>query len=484
MTQATKYTEIAANLDPNNLWYTQELAYMYYNQGKLEASEKNFAILVTKEPRNVDFLYGHAELLRRLNRQAEATTSFDRMEDQLGIIPEISIQKFDLYRSLKEDEKGIAEIQKARKVYPDELSLIGVLVDYYFSKNEISQAQDMLVALVKADPSNARANLALGDLYYRQFKKPEAYSHLKAAFVGEGVDLDTKMQVMVDLYNQQGVIDPELVELANTLITTYPLSAKPYSIMGDIRLKQNDSKEALKNYQKALQFEDDQFPLWNQVLMMEYELVQFDDLYKDARACSALFPNQPNVQLLYAIACNQLNRHQEAIDAVDIGKELVVNDPMTEAEFYGQKAEAQFALKKYNEGIASYEQALKIAPNNLLIKNNFALQLATANIQLSLAEKLINDVLAGNSENPEFLSTKGLILFRKNAFDEALKLFVQCQNSNPSEASYTEYVGDVYIKLGNSVKAIENWKKAQTLGSKNKVLNKKIETKTYVEAEY
>lgn len=482
MSQALNYTEIAAKIDPNNLWYTQELAYMYYNVGRLEESEKNFAALVKKEPRNVDFLYGHAELLRQLNRQAEAIESFDKMEGQLGIIPDITIRKFELYQSLKQDEKGIAEIQKARKQYPDDLSLIGVLVDYYFSRNEISKAQEMLEALVKADPSNARAHLALGDLNYRQFKKKEAYAHFKAAFQGEGLDLDTKMQVMVDLYNQQVAIDPELVELCEILVATYPMNAQPYSMLGDIRLKLNDNREALKNYQQALKYNDDQFALWNQILILEYEQMQFDDLYKDARACAALFPNQPNVQLLYAIASNRLNRHEEAVDAVDIGKELVVNDPATLAEFYAQKGEALFALKQFKEGIENYEKAIENSPSNALIKNNFALNLANANLQLKRAENLINEALATIPNSDIFTDTKGWILFKQGLFKEALTFFEKSSEINPKEATYPDHTGDAHAKLGNTSKAIEAWKKAQSLGSKNKVLTKKIETKTYVEA--
>lgn len=482
--KATEYTEKASKLDPENAWYTQELAYMYFGQGKFEASEKCFEKLIEKEPRNIDFLYGRAEILKKLNRQQEAITMYDRMEDQIGIIPDITIQKFDLYRSLNQDAKGIEEVNKARKTHPDDLSLIGVLVDYYFSKNQISKAQEMLTELTKADPSNERANLALGDLLYREFKKDEAYKHFLIAFQGTGLDLNTKMQVMLELYNQQAVIEEPLVQMAQLLIDNYPEDAKAYSIMGDLLLKKNEPIPALQSYQKALQFENNNYALWNQVLVMEYELLKFEDLYRDARACSALYPSQPGVQLFYTIACNQLDRYQEAIDAADIGKELVVNDPETEAEFYAQKGQAYFELTNYSKGIESYEQALKISPKNNLVKNNYAMHLAMAGLQLNQAEKLINEALNEVPENPAFLDTKGYILFQKGAYDEALMLFLTCADRNPQEAGYQDHTGDAYFKLGNVSKAIESWKKALALGSKNKVLNKKIETKTYVEAQF
>lgn len=482
--KALEYTEKASKLDPNNAWYTQELAYLYYGQGKLNESEKCFAKLIQKEPRNVDFLYGRAEILKQLNRQQEAIDMYNKVEDQMGVVPEISIQKFELYRSIKQDAKGIEEINKARKTYPDDLSLIGTLVDYYFNTNQIPKAQEMLAELVKADPSNARAHLALGDLLYRQFKKDEAYVHFKKAFEGNGLELDLKMQVLVDLYNQQAVVDNRLLELAETLLQNYPNDAKPLSILGDIYLKKNDNATALRYYQQAIQFETNKFALWNQVLIMEYELKKFEDLYRDSRACSALYPAQISVQLFYVIASNQLGRYQEAIDAADVGKELVINDPETEAEFYAQKAQAEFSLKQTATGIADYEKALKISPKNLTIKNNYAMHLALAKMQLDKALNLIGEVLLEAPENPVFLDTKGLIYFKQGKYDDAYTLFVNCVAKNDQESQYFDHLGDAYSKLGNNIKAVENWKQALNLGSRNKAINKKIETKTYVDPQF
>ncbi|AEA43625.1 tetratricopeptide repeat protein [Fluviicola taffensis] len=483
-TKATQYTEMASKLDPNNIWYTQELGYMYYNQGKFVESEKCFAKMVKAQPANVDWLFAHADLLKRLNRQTEAINSLDKMEDQLGVLPDLSIQKFELYLSLKQDEKAIAEIEKARTVFPDELSLIGTLVDYYFSKREVSKAQNMLVELVKNDPSNVRANIALGDLFYRQLNKPEAYKYFIAGFQGTGVDIDTKMSIVLEMYEKQPVVDKELIELADLIIANYPTDAKGYSVKGDLLLKNNEKEAGLAAYKSALTFEQNKFPIWNQVLMLEYELLKFDDLYKDARACSALFPTISSVQLLYTIACVQLDHFQEAIDAADMGKELVVNDPAMESEFFAQKGDALFGLKKNKEGIESYEKAVSIDPTNLLTKNNYAMRLALSNTDLIKAEKLIDEVLMSSPKVASFIDTKGIILFKKGNFKGALEQFVIADELDKENKNYTEHLGDAFFKLGDISKALEYWKKALSLGSKNKLLTKKIQSKSYVDPEY
>lgn len=479
-TKSSQYTEIASKLDPNNIWYTQELAYMYYNQSKFEEAKKCFAKMIEKEPKNIDWLFGYADLLRRTNKPLEAVSALDKMEDQLGVLPDISVQKFELYMAAKQEEKALNELTKARKVYPDDLQLIGTLVDYYFQKRETTKAQEMLVELVKNDPSNGRANLALGELYLRQFKKPEAYTYFKAAFEGEGVDVDTKMKVLVMLMEQQTKIEPELVELTDIMAIKHPSDAKSYSIKGDVLLQNGNKKEALAAYKQALKFDDSRYPIWNQVLLLEYELRDFDALYLDARACSALFPSLPNVQLLYTIACLQNGRYEETIDAASIGRELVVNDPKIEAEFYAQSGDAYFHMKQHEAGITDYEKALKLDPSNLLTKNNYAMRLALAGKQLDKAMNLIEEVISLAPDQAPFLDTKGMVLFQKEKYNDAKNLFLKVNELQPNDRNYVEHLGDVYFKTGDTNKALELWKSAQQLGSKNKMLDKKIQTKNYV----
>jgi len=202
-------------------------------------------------------------------------------------------------------------------------------------------------------------------------------------------------------------------------------------------------------------------------------------LYKDARACSALFPTLSNVQLLYAIACVQTGRYQEAVDAADIGKELVVNDAVTEAEFYAQKGEALFLLKMIPEGVESYEKALKLDPSNQLAKNNYAMRLALANHQLDKALQMIEDVIAQYPKQAPFSDTKGLILFQQANYTEAYKFFELANQLQPNNRNYVEHVGDVLFKMGDVQQALVLWKEAKSLGSANQSLDKKIQNKTY-----
>jgi predicted Zn-dependent protease len=86
--------EKAAKLDPNNVWYTQELAYMYFEKGNFPEAIKHFGKLVKLQPQNVEWLYGYAESLLKVGKTADAIKALDRTEEQVGAHPELSLQKF------------------------------------------------------------------------------------------------------------------------------------------------------------------------------------------------------------------------------------------------------------------------------------------------------------------------------------------------------------------------------------------------------
>lgn len=477
--QAVVFTEKAAKLDPENIWYAQELAYMYFEEGKLDQSEAAFQKIIAKQPQNIDWLFGYAEVLRREGKTQEAINAFNRMEEQLGILPDLSIQKYDLYMSLKQEQKALQELDKARKDYPNEPALIGMLVDHYFKKNDIPKAKAMLEELVRTNPENGRAHLALGDIYMRENDKTKAYFHFREAFKSPAVDIETQMAVLKSLYESSPAVDPEVAELADLMVAQHPADALAYSVQGDLLLKAGKDKEALESYRNALKYDESKYAIWNQVLLMEYRLQLFDELYKDARACSALFPTITNVQLLYVIACNQTGRFQEAADAADAGKEIVVNDKVAEGEFYAQKGEAEFKLNNVPGGVANFETALKLDPDNAITKSNYAMMLAYAKSDLKKAGSLIDEVMLKYPNEAPYIDTKGFILFQSEDYKAAKTEFEAAHILAPQVAAYTEHLGDAYFKTGSAVKALELWNEAKKQGSKNKSLDKKIQTKTY-----
>lgn len=482
--KSSEYILKAAKVDPKNIWYSQELAYMYFEKGNFQEAIRYFEKLVKYEPRNVEWLYGYAESLVRAGKISDAINAYNKMEDQIGAHPELAIQKFKLYLQIKQDDKALEEIEKARKEFPNDSQLIATLVDYYFQKGKEEKAVSMLEELVKADPQNGRAQLALADIYRQKGQQVMAYKHLKLAFKSPDVTLDNKMQILINIHENSVKIDPEVYELVDMVVAAHPEEAKAYSIKGDYMIRAEKDDEALKAYRQALKYDKNLFPIWNQVLIMEYQANDFETLYMDSKECLTYFSMQPTVYLLNGLSAVQVKRFDEAIETLSTGIDFVVNDPGLTAEFNGQLGEAWFGKNDLVKGKTFYEKAVKTDPKSLLIKNNYAYRLAVAKTDLDRAMELIDAALGANPDSPHYLDTKGFIYFQSGKYQDAKTYIEKAYKARPKDKVIVEHLGDVYFKLGDKSLALELWKEAKELGSTNKNLDKKIEKKEYYDPIY
>jgi tetratricopeptide (TPR) repeat protein len=385
---------------------------------------------------------------------------------------------------IKQPEKGIQEIEAARKKFPDDPQLIATLVDYYFQTGKELKAVSLLEELIKASPENGRAHLALADVYRQQGKQTDAYRELKKAFTCEDVDIDTKMKILINIHQASYKIDPEVYELVELVVNQYPEEAKAHSIRGDYMLRAEKEDEALKSYKEALKYDKKQYPIWNQVLIMEYQNAQFEELYTDSKTCLEYFPTIPTIYLLNGVGAVQTKKYDEAITVLLTGKELVVNDKSLEAEIYGQLGEAYFCKDNVVDGKTNYDKALKLDPKSSLLKNNYAYRLALSKTDLAKAMTLIDEVLAESVDVAHFLDTKGFILFQQEKYTDALRYYEKAYNLKSSDKIIVEHMGDGSLKTGNKEKAVDYWRQAKELGSTNKNLDEKIEKKEYYDPIY
>jgi tetratricopeptide (TPR) repeat protein len=474
----------ASKLDPKNHWYTQELAYMYFELKNYKEATNQFKILVQKEPRNVEWLFSYAESLMRSGDTQGAIKALDKLQDQTGINPELSTEKFRLYRSVKQDEKAINELVQALKVFPQDAQLLANMVDYYFEKKQSEKAFDYLKKLAEVDPQNGNAHLALAQYYDQKGDRAKSYEELGLAFQCDDIEIDQKVKILLSLFDNQVKLDKEMFVLCEILLNKHPEEAKIYTVYGDCLLKNKQSEEALKSFKKAIEYDKTRYVVWEQVMFMEYDAQDYNALFKTASYCLEYFTVQNKPYLFKSIAGNQLKKYNEVIESAEIGAELTVNDPQIKAEFFAQKGEAHFGLKQFSEGKQSYENALKLTPNSALIKNNYAYRLALAKIDLDRAGNLIQEVLKNNPTESHFIDTYGWILFQQGKYSEAKVQIKNAYDLKPKDKVIVEHMGDVLFKEGNISEALKFWQEAKLLGSKNTVLDKKIEDKNYYEPIY
>lgn len=479
--KSAEYIIKANAIDPDNTWYIEELAYMYFDLEDYPNAVKSFRKLVTIEPKNIDWMYGLSEALMKNGQDKEAIQVFNDMEAQVGSHPHFAIQRYQILMRTGKVAEAEQELLKAKKKFPQDPSIIGTLVDHYFRQKQNDKAELFLEELVEADPANGRAHLALADIYQRRNELDKAYKSLQLAMASEDLDIDTKMNILISIQESNPEIPEEMFPIIDSFVEANGDNAKSHSIKGDYLLQAGDSEGALVSYKQALTLDKSLYPIWNQVLVMEYQNENFELLYADSKACLELFPSIASIYLLNGISANRLEKYNQAIDILSLGMEMVVNDPPMKAEFYGQIGEAHFGLNSKDEMISNYKKAIALDSQSALLKNNFARRLASLKVDLDLALSLAEEVTADFPDEDIFLDTRGWVHFQKGEYEEALKWFEKALISNSKNSVAWEHLGDTFYKLNKVKDAVESWEDAKLNGAKSELLDKKIADKKFYE---
>lgn len=477
--QAAFHTERASEIDTKNQHYQSELAFMFVELTNYEKAIVVFEKLLKKAPNNQSYYAGAAACYSKLGNVKKGLDLYTRMENNMGSNPYIAIEKFKLLLSAKRDEEAIAVLKEAKKKFEGEPMIIANLVDYYLQHKRFQEGFDVLKELVKVDPNNGMALLMLGELYMQSGDVKNGLQHLKAAVKAEGPSLDQKMNVLIALQGQE-VMDSDMESLVKYMQAKYPKESKAHSIAGDYYFKVNQVVDALASYKLAVQCNPSVYPIWNQILAMEYQYQQFDSLIVDAKKCVEVFPTQPLPYFLLGVAFNQKRQFSNALSPLETGIDFVMKDEDLKAEYYGQIGEAKFGLSMKQEAISAYEKALSLSPQNTFVKNNFAYQLILLEADLDRAGKLIEEALQVYPDEPRYMDTKGLFLFQQEKYTEALAFFERACGGNWNGDKYCmEHLGDALFMLGRKDEALTHWLRAKELGSANKSLNEKITQKKY-----
>jgi tetratricopeptide (TPR) repeat protein len=477
---ASTQTKIAAELDPNNTWYLQELAYMYKELNDAENGAKIYKKLLKIQPHKAEWLFEYAALLEATGKLQEAIAMLNETEKEIGVNSALSIRKYYLYLKLKNEKLALVELEIAKKKNPKDVRIISTEIDYYFDTKQEDKAFRIMEELVEADPTNGNARKLLGDYYLRNNQVTKGIEQYELAIKCD-LTIDDRMMMAIKLFDLRAP-DTVMDELSTYILEVFPENIKAYTFRGDYLQRTNQPKKALEVYLKGIEYDKSKYLIWQEILLLEYELQDFTRLNFDTKRCLELFPTIPNVYLLAGLSANQLKKYDEAIEHLTNGIDFVINDNNILAEFHGQFGEAYFGKKEIGKARDNYDAGIELDPKNIILKNNYSYRLAYNKIDLSLATRLIEEVVGLNSSS-KYRDTQGYVYFQDGKYTKALTLFQEIYDER-ADGMLTEHLGDAYFKTGDKTNALKYWKKAMEIGSKNKVLKQKIDKIDYYEPEY
>ena len=486
LSEALLFINSATEADPDNHWYQILKAEIFKKKGRFEDEAEVYQKLIKKMPDDIDLYYACAAAHIEGRQYQEALKLYNSLEKRLGVSEEISIQKERLYILLGDVEKAADEIRVLIKKNPKELRYYGLLAELYTANEMEDKALENYKKILEIDPKEPRANLAMADIYKNKGDEEKSYRHLITAFESADLDIENKWPILVSFFKLSEKY-PLYYEKTNRLLDItkrlHPDYAGVYALSGDLMSREGKKEKALEAYRKAAELGVDQFVVYNQILLLNYELGDYENTVIEAETVLEKFPLQPSVYLIKGTAEVLLERYEDAITTFNAGVGFVVDNPNLKAQFYASIGDSYHSLKKHSKSDESYEKSLQYFSDNPNVLNNYSYYLSLRKEKLSDAARMSrksNELMPNVSS---YQDTYAWILFLQKKYDEAKLWFEKAlANGGSGSAVIVEHYGDLLFHMGDKEAALMQWEKAKEIpGEHSEFLEKKIKDKKYYE---
>ena len=475
----------AIALSKDNKWYTEEYANILARQGKYAEAGELMAGLADKETSDADYASAASEFFDRGQKYDRALVYIDKAIMRSGSDEEILLRKVQLYIHMNEIVKAADIFDQLIARDPKNGKYYKFLGDLYDNSKMPDKALEAYQKGEKAIPGEPLLEIGLSEHYLKLHDSANFRVYARKAILNKRLDVSLQTELFYQYIQGMGdsVQNAEGLPLLVNLLEQHPIDAQLLATYGDFLASDQQIDKAIEQYKKSLVVKAANFEVWNRLLNAYAFKSNGDSLVKYSEKVIRLFPNQAIVHYYNGIGHYNKKEYPAAIKALNRAVDMLPEtDTKRLADMYSMLGEVYNMTKQHELSDQSFDKALKNDPNNATVLNNYSYFLSERGQKLEEAKTMSEKSLQLRPNEATFLDTYGWILYKKGEYDKARENIEKAINLKQMNADATLYdhLGDVYYKLNNKVKAVENWKLSKEKGGEDPLLNKKIsEEKLY-----
>ena len=273
-----------------------------------------------------------------------------------------------------------------------------------------------------------------------------------AAFRNPALGCRTKLQILSSFYTQEeyyGSRSATTYRLMDMLMKECGDSAEFAPFYGDMLMHQGRFGEASRQFALSLQRDSSRYEIWEAMLISHAEQPEREEELLDyARRASRLFPIQTlplYIQGLYYVRHEQ---YAEALEPLERAAKWGFNKGYLEADTRGLMAECFYRTGQYDRAWRTFEQYIRLRPDDWGMLNNYAYYLSERGEQLDRAEQMSRRTIEAEPENANSLDTSAWILHLLGRDAEALQYMEKAVKNDPKSDTLRQHLETIKKSLG------------------------------------
>jgi len=220
-----------------------------------------------------------------------------------------------------------------------------------------------------------------------------------------------------------------------------------------------------------------------QLVSFAWDSKDIDEVISLCQEARQYNPEEMAFYYYQGMAYYQKDQKDEALGAFQNGISVITREssPAIVSDFYAVMGDLLHQKGLARQAFEAYDSCLQWKDDNIMCMNNYAYYLSELGQQLDKAEQMSYKTIKAEPKNATYLDTYAWILFMEERFAEA-KIYIDqaLQNDSDSSAVIIEHAGDIYVRNGNTDRAVALWQQALQKDPDNKILIRKIKRRKYL----
>jgi tetratricopeptide (TPR) repeat protein len=511
LAKAVEQFQAILKVEPDDTYSSLWLARLYRFENKHDEAEKVLRATVNRDPSNSAALEQLSQLLVDEGRSQEAITLLTQAAGD-SASPDVYDLLGDAYAQSKDFAKSEDAYRKAVEEDPNEPTHVHGLAQALMSQEKFAEALDQYKRLSELEPSTWENYLRMSELYRRLGKYDEGESALLRAKQLSPGNLEVLYNEAL-LYEEQGRYD-DAVKILNDAITGVknqtagagtPASAGGegsnvsalailYEQLGHAYMAQENYPGAIRTFEEMGKLGPEVHKRAEMLLIDAYRQSRdLDRAITETKKALEASPKDQGLTVTLAMLYGEKSDTDAATKLlsgllqgndgdqgiyVDIAQVQERGRKYSDAEQSAQKAEQMarddgdkettwFMLgaifereKKFDQAEEQFRKVLAVNPNNAAVLNYYGYMLADRGVRLEEATAMIQKAVTLDPNNGAYLDSLGWAYYKQNKLAEAEENLRKASERQSHDPTILGHLGDVYMKLGQTTRAISCWERA------------------------
>ncbi|MEO6133136.1 MAG: tetratricopeptide repeat protein [Saprospiraceae bacterium] len=477
-TDALSYVKKAIRIEPDNEWFLLMEADIDEKTNDLYAAMDVYDRLISLKPERPHYYAMLINFCKKTNQRERLLAVLDKYEQLTGVTESITRNRFEALDSLGRKEDALHAIDKLIAAFPMNIEYKFLAASYCKTKGMNDQALVYYKQILDIDPGDSRARLALAGVEKQDGNKVAYLESISSIMSNPALNIDVKVKELIpyvmELSEKKDMaLGQALLNVIDKLITTHPKEAKGYAIKGDVLAIMGQKKNAIKAYTASTNINGNIYAVWEQMVSLLIDTYAYDDVITEATRAIDLFPNQG--YLYYALGYSEYKnrRYDEALDNLNQAMIMTGKNISQKISVYNVLGMVYDELGQADKSFQAFETALSLNPRSAETLSQYSLVLSKRIEQSDKAIAMAGKVLADGNQSAAVQQWIAEVFYNQKKYEKA-KQSIDIAVEKGTDAFGYNLAGDIYIRTGDTNKAMEMWQKALDDGYPDPELKKKI----------